>query len=154
MSVPAVRALVAADAASVRALVLDTYGASRQLVRMQELIELALVGGDPECLGLVATADEGSVEGVLLYGTIDGAAGVVRVHALAGTTSAVLTALITHLCDAGALSRARMFICELSGTPEHELASRALVAHGFTRETGIADYFADDLTLDILVLRR
>ena len=119
-----------------------------------DLVSLALAGNDPECAGLVATVDDGSVAGVLLYGTIDGAAGVVRVHALAGATSGMLTALLTHLCETGAVSGARMFICELSGIPEHELASRALVAQGFTREAGIADYFADGLTLDILVLRR
>lgn len=153
MSVPAVRALVAADAASVRALVLDTYGASRQLVRVQELIELALGGGDPECLGLVATADDGTIAGVLLYGTIGGAAGVVRVHALAGVTPDTLTVLLERVCDASSAPGARMFICELSDDPEHAPATRALVSHGFTLEASIADYFADGFPLDLLVLR-
>ena len=147
------RALAAQDGASARALVLDAYGASRQLVRMQELIELALAGGDPECLGLVATADDGTIAGVLLYGTIGGAAGVVRVHSLAGVTPNTLTALIARACDAASAPGTRMFICELSDAREHALAARALISHGFTREAVIADYFADGVALDLLVLR-
>lgn len=154
MSVPSVRALDAHDGASARALVLETYGTTRHLGRMRELIELALAGNDPECLGLVAAADDGIIAGVLFYGTLGGAAGVVRVHAIAGLTPDALTALIARACDAATVPGARLFICELSDAPEHALASRALTSHGFVREASIADYFADGRTIDFMVLRR
>ena len=147
------RALAAQDGVAARALAQDTYSVSRHLIRTLELIELSLTGEDAECLGLACAADDGVVEGIILYGSIGGAAGVVRVHALFGHSLDGLTALIGGVAALDCARGARMFMCELSDALEHALASNALASCGFTVEARIADYFAEDVTLDVLVLR-
>lgn len=147
------RALTAQDGTSARELVRSTYGGTRHLVRTLELVELALGGKDPECLGLACATHDGVLEGLLLHGSIGGAAGVIKVHVLLGGILEGLTALITGVRGIHPGGDARMFVCELSVTPEHALATAALLAAGFSCEASIADYFTDGITLDVLVLR-
>ena len=144
------RALSAHDAGAARALVQSAYGRTRHLARTLELVELALTGNDPESVGLACVVADDSLAGLLLYGTIGGAVGVIKVHALLGETVEELASLIDALrsvCDA------RMFVCELSDERTHALASRALASHGFMCEGRIADYFSEGVALDLLVLR-
>ena len=147
------RELETQDGARVHALVLAAYGGTRHLVRMRELIELALAGSDPECLALAAATDDGSIEGVLLYGTIGGAAGVVKVHAVIGIDLEALGALIDGVFGVAPPHTTRMFVCELAADIEQTHMAAALMAHGFTRETTVADYFAEGIGLEVLVLR-
>jgi hypothetical protein len=154
VSVPTVRALTAQDGVAARALVHAVYAGTRHLMRTLELIDLSLTGEDPECLGLACAADDGVLEGIVLYGSIGGAAGVVRLHALFGHGADRLAALIGGVATVDSARDARMFMCELSDAPEHALASNALASRGFTVEARIAEYFADGLALDVLVLRR
>jgi len=154
VSVPKVRALAAQDGPSARELVHSAYGGTCHLVRTLELLKIALTGSDPECLGMVSTAGDKSVDGLLFYGSVGGAAGLIKVHVLAGAIMARLTALLGSARDLDSFRGARMFMCELSDAPEHARASAALIAFGFTCEASIADYFADGLTLNVLVQRR
>ena len=147
-----VRALSAQDGDSARALVQSAYGGTRHLMRALELLESALTGNDPECLGLACTAGDGRLDGVLLYGIIGGAAGVIKVHELVGAVEA-LAPLIGGVRRVTSARDARMFICELSNAVEHLLASKALASHGFSCEARIADYFADGISLEVLALR-
>lgn len=144
------RALAAQDGASARELVRAVYERTRHLARTLELVELALPADDPEYEGLVSTAYDGSVLALLLHGSIGGAAGVIKVHALVGRST---EALIMALRALDSVRDARLLICELSNEPEQRLARRALALAGFTCEGVVADYFGDGIALDLLVLR-
>ena len=152
MSGPAVRALAAQDGVVARALVQVVHAGTRQLVRTLELLELALPGGDPECQGVVSTGDDGSVGALIFFGPVGGAAGVVKLHTLVGSTANDLEVLIGELRGTRMSRDARMFICELSAEQD-ALAYRALTSTGFALEARVADYFADGVALDVLVLR-
>jgi hypothetical protein len=149
-----VRALAATDADRVRALARSVFDGTRHVRRTLELVELALTESDAECLGLVVAGVDGVVQGFVIYGPVDGAAGVMRVTALVGRSEDALDALLGRLRLLDAVREARMFFCELSDEPVHAPAFTALVTAGFTREDRIADYLADGIALDILVLRR
>jgi hypothetical protein len=153
VSEPVVRALVASDAVSARVLLDSAFGGTRHFARMVELLEQSLPGDDPEARGLVSAFSDGSVRGVLLFGSVAGANGVIRLHVLTGHPVDALSELITAVRAVDSSGSARIFLCEFSDEPEHVAASRALVSAGFTREAAIADYFADGIGLDILVLR-
>lgn len=153
MSEPAVRALAVSDAEAARVLVRSVFQGTRHLERSVELLELALTGSDRECLGLVCPVSDGSLDGVILYGTIEGAPGVIKIHDVIGATVRAVAALINGVCDREFSRHVRMVICELSRAPEHALARNVLTSRGFTREASIEDYYADGAGLDILVLR-
>lgn len=153
MSDPVVRALIASDALSARALLDSAFGGTRHFARMVELLEQSLSGNDPEARGLVSATADGTVRGVLLYGWVAGASGVIRLHLLAGHSVDALGELITAMRAVDSPVRPRIFLCELPVEPETVAAARAIASAGFTREAVIADYFADGIGLDILVLR-
>jgi hypothetical protein len=145
-----VRALAASDAASARALLQSSYANSRHLARALELLAVAVRGDDPECLGLISPGRDAGAGALLLYGNLAGASGVCRIQLLAGD-DAHLTRLLRAMLD---LTRnARIFICELPVGAEHAVTAEALAAAGFMREGGIADFFAEGVALDLLVLR-
>lgn len=153
MSVTSVRALTLEDDTVARALVRSVYGGTRHVARVLELVSLALPGHDPECQGLVTIAGDGTVRAMLLYGIVGGAAGVIRIHALVGHTVDVFGDLLGAVRAVDSARAARMFLCELSDEAEDALTSAALTSAGFTREVAVADYFADGIALDVMVLR-
>ncbi len=147
------RALVAQDVVAARALVRSVNGDLSHLTRTLELLELALPSDDPEYQGLVSPCEGGSVGAMVVYGSVGGASGVVKLHTLIGSTVDALAAVIDALRRAHASRDARMFICELSGEQEDALAYRALTSANFACEARVADYFADGVALHLLVLR-
>jgi hypothetical protein len=149
VSEPTVRPLTAFDGAAARQLAHSALGGTRHLARTLELVERALGGRDPECVGLVSTTNE-IVDGLLLHGSL-AATAVEKVHVLVGSDVQSLARLTDAL-----LRRAhrRMIICELSEGAEHANAMSALVVSGFTREGSVAAFFDDETALALLVLRR
>ena len=153
MSVATVRVLEPSDAASARAFVSAQLPIrSRYRVRILEQLDIALTGTDAEYTGLIAEdATGGGTSGVLLFGPVAGAHGVVKLHAVVATNRE----MITHLLDALRASRAhgarRMIMCELPDDAPFSLLSEVLREHGFAREGRVDDFFSDGIALDLHV---
>ena len=141
-----VRALQAADADAARALVSRQFGATSYEARLLEQLELALSGDDPECRALVAGDD---VREIMLFGSIAGAEGVLKIHALAGDDVSSLRALVLDVMS----TRARLVICELADDAPFAVTGQLLRGLGFEEEGRVADFFRDDVALVILTWR-
>lgn len=149
MSEPAVRALTASDGASARALAHDTYGGTRYLSRTIELLELALGGNDPECVGMVSVRDEVAVA-LLLHGPVAGAIAVEKLHLLLGSDVRSLGALIDAWREA---VRCRLVVCELPEDRAHATSAEVLTARGFVREGSVSGFVDDHTALALFVAR-
>ncbi|MEP6990145.1 MAG: hypothetical protein ABJA80_04375 [bacterium] len=147
-----VRALATTDETVAREQLDAMLGGSRYAARALEQLDVALAGGDPEYSGLVVVGPAGeTVAGLLLYGAVAGAAGVVRVHWLAGSSPDACVTLIR--CLRASLPDARLLLCELADDEAFDAARAALAAAGFRREGRVPDFFADGVGLDLMVAR-
>lgn len=139
-----VRALQAADADAARALVSAQFAGTRYEARLLEQLELAIRGDDPECQALITD----DAHGLVLFGSIAGATGVVKIHALAGDVS-VLHALACEVRATGA----RLVMCELADDAPFAVTDRLLRELGFEEAGRVADFFRDGIALVILAWR-
>jgi hypothetical protein len=87
--------------------------------------------------------------GLVLFGSIAGAAGVVKVHALAGDEASLLYALVLEVLAAGA----RLVICEIPDDAPFAMTGRVCRELGFDAEGRVADYFRDGVALLVLTWR-
>ncbi|MES2177579.1 MAG: hypothetical protein V4550_06905 [Gemmatimonadota bacterium] len=134
------RPLAQSDAAGARVLIEAQFNGTRYLARLLEQLDAALTGDDPEYCGLIA--DDG---GLILYGPLAGAVGVVKLHAIVGDAEDVLHGVITD--------DARMIVCEIPYDAPFQAASETLLRRGFIREGRVDAWFSDEIALDILVYR-
>jgi len=155
MSAGQVRALVPADAGVVRALVERALGGSRHASRAFEQLDVAITGADAECVALVlAEDDQSSLSGVVLFGPVAGANGVIRIHVLVGVDRDAMVMLVDGLMLQPHVPAARMIVCEIADDTTCAMAASVLLACGFTRDGRVEDFFADGVSLDLLVRRR
>ncbi|MDB4917042.1 MAG: hypothetical protein JWM95_4686 [Gemmatimonadetes bacterium] len=143
----AVRALQSSDAVAARALVERHLGGTRYHPRTCEQLELALVARHGEDAGLAL----GDMSGVLLYGTVAGAAGVVRIHTAIGNG---LASLLEGMLASEPARSARLVVCELASDVIFAPLLHALLTFGFLRGGTVEDYFEHGVSLEILVLYR
>ena len=149
------RALEPADADAARALVTAALGSSRHASRVFEQLDVAITGADAECVALVlAEHDESPTSGVVLFGPVAGANGVIRIHALVGVDHDAMVMLVDGLMLQRQVRAARMVVCEIADDPSCAMAASVLFACAFTRDGRIEDFFADGVSLDLLVRRR
>ena len=146
------RALHGDDARSARSLIDAGFMGTRYRERMHELLANALRFADDEHLGLVGSASgETGVRALALYGTVAGANGVTRLHALLDdgrfADSIVLGAVVS------AAARARMVVCEVPDDAPFEQAARTLAGGGFAEEGRVGDLVADGVAMRLLVRR-
>lgn len=137
-----------------RALVKNVLGGSRHAGRVLEQVDVAMTGADDECQGLVlADSDPVVATGIVLFGPVAGASGVLKIHALVCADADVLMTLASALVLGTQGRAARVIVCEAADDPASARPTEALLASGFTHEGRVEDYFADGVNLDILVLR-
>lgn len=149
------RALTPADAAQARHLVSARFAGTQYLARMMELLESALRFDDPEHAALVTdSASRSAPEAMILFGTVAGAAGVVKMHALVGDDRDPLARLVEELRLRAERSGDRMLLCELPDDGSFRLASEVLEQHGFVEEGRVEDYVRDGVAIRLLVWRR
>lgn len=146
MTEMSVRALRGSDFPAARALVSQQFTGTPYEARLFEQLALATTGNDPECQALVAGD---APRGLALFGSIAGADGVVKVHALVGDDSEALRSLITAVRD----TAARLIVCEIAGDTPFDVTARILRELGFEDAGRIADYFRDDVPLLVLTWR-
>jgi hypothetical protein len=145
-----VRALTASDGAAARALVHSVYARSRYVARTLELLDQALDGNDPECVGMVlATVD--AVDAMILHGSIAGASAVRKIHTLVGRDVETLASLVDALRRSETW---RMIVCELPEDDCHAIPAEALAQREFTREGSVRAFFDEQTDLALYVSRR
>ena len=155
MTEPSVRALQPADAGAARAFVSAQLSGSRYESRVLEQLDAALRGDDPECRAIVAIApDDQGLRGLVLLGTVAGAQGVVKIHALAASNAEVARALGASVQAQCIRSAGRLLVCEVADDPLARVAVHAMRELGFEEEGRIADFVRDATDLLILVWRR
>ena len=148
------RALEPGDADSARALVHRALGGSRHAGRVLELLDVACTGADAECVALVvAGIDPLLACGLVLFGPVAGATGVLKIHALVGANADVMVTLVNAIVLGPQGRAARVIVCEIADDKACAVAARALLASAFAQEGRVEDYFADGVNLDILALR-
>jgi hypothetical protein len=149
MTEVAVRALQPGDAGAARALVLEQFSGTRHEVRILEQLELALRGNDAECRAMVANRrGEARVRALALFGTVAGAQGVVKLHALAGDDRDGLRMLAVAVPD----GEARMVVCEIPDDTPFHVTTQLLRELGYEQEGRVADFVRDGV--DLLLLTR
>ena len=155
MSAGRVRALEPADGDEARAIVHRDLGGSRHASRVLEQLDVAICGTNAEYSALVLAArDHSPLRGVVLFGPVAGASGVMKIHSLVGVDRDAMVALVDGLMLDPQASAARMFVSELADDQACAPAAAALLACAFTREGRVEDFFADGVNLDLLVRRR
>ena len=102
---------------------------------------------------VVTALDNQGVQGVVLFGTVAGAPGVVKIHALAAAEremSLVLAASVVSQCvrDGG-----RMIVYELADDPLFQVTAGAMPELGFAEEGRVANFVSDGVDLLLLVWR-
>ena len=155
MSAGQVRALEPEDAVVARKLVQRALGGSRHASRVFEQLDVAITGADAECVAFVlAEHDQSPLRGVVLFGPVAGANGVIKIHALVGMDRDAMVILVDGLTREPGVRAARMIVCEIADDPTCAMAASAMLACGFTRDGRVEDFFADGVNLDLLVRRR
>lgn len=144
-----------ADAGAARMLVQRVLAGSRHASRVLELLDMATTGADIECMALVlADGDQSPLTGVVFFGLVAGADGVMKIHAIVGVDAAVMVMLVDDLMLQPHVRAARMIVCEIADDESCAEAAAALLARAFKREGCVEDFFADGVNLDLLVWRR
>ena len=143
-----------ADAGATRALVGRALGGSRHASRVFDQLDVAITGADAECVALVlAEHDQSPLSGVVLFGLVAGANGVIKIHALVGVDRDAMVMLVDGLMLQPQVRAARMIACEIADDPSCAMAASALFACAFTRDGRVEDFFADGVNLDLMVRR-
>jgi hypothetical protein len=144
MSEVRIRALQPDDAGAARAVVSVQLAGTLYETRVLEQLDVAIGGNDAECRGIVAfEAREAVVVGLVLFGIVAGARGVVKVHALLGNDRVALRALATAVCNADV----RMVVCEIADEPRFGVTVQLLRELGYTEEGRVADFIRDGVAL-------
>jgi hypothetical protein len=146
MTEVSVRALRGSDVPAARALISAQFAGTPYDARLLEQLELATTGNDRECQALVA-GDE--LRGLALFGSVAGASGVVKLHALAGDDRSALRSLATAVRN----SDARLIVCEIADDATYHVTAQIVRELGFEEAGRVADFFRDGVDLVVLTWR-
>ena len=147
------RRVLPEDAQGTRTLLMGALGVTPYIDRALEVLELAERGNDSEHRALVIARD-GTVAGLVLYGTIAGTAGGARLHTAvlapgiqADDVGVRLMQAVGQSCrDAGA----RFMLAEMPDDPALGSVLALLREHGFREEARVPDFFREGVALTFL----
>jgi ribosomal protein S18 acetylase RimI-like enzyme len=121
--------------------------------RAMEILALAERGHDPEHRALVIERD-GTVAGLVLYGTIAGTIGAAKVHMAMLAPGVNAADVGVRLLDAAAADMratgARVLIAEMPDDPALHAPTDLLRVCGFVEESRIPDFYRDGVALCFL----
>ena len=134
---------------------MGALGVTPYIDRALEVLELAERGNDPEHRALVIARD-GTVAGLVLYGTIAGTVGGARLHTavLAPGVHAddVGDRLMRAMANASRGVGARFILAEMPDDPALGTVFALLRHHGFREEARVPDFFREGVALTFLRL--
>lgn len=149
------RPLLPEDHQGTRVLLMGTMGVTPYIDRALEVLELAERGNDPEHRALVIARD-GTVAGLMLFGTIAGTTGGARLHTAALAPGIdiddVGNRLMRAACDATRQAGARYLLAEIADDPALGTVLTLLREHGFHEEARVPDFFREGVALSFLRL--
>ncbi len=149
------RPLLPEDSQGTRILLMGALGVTPYIDRALEVLRLAERGNDPEHRALVVARD-GTVAGLVLFGSIAGTAGGARLHmaVLAPGVQAddVGERLMRAAADAARHAGARFMLAEMADDPALGAVLALLRHHGFRDEARVPDFFRDGVALAFLRL--
>ena len=146
------RPLMPDDAGDARSCVSAQFAGTRYEARALEQLDIALQFDDPEYMALLASSgDEIALRGLVLFGIVAGARGVVKVHVLVGRKLETAVALLEAVRVTSAHSGERMIVCELPDDTPLISAADALDASGFIEAGRVPDFVTDGVALRLLV---
>lgn len=149
------RPLQPEDTQSTRVLLMGALGVTPYIDRAIEVLERAERGGDPEHRGIVVARD-GTVAGLVLFGTIAGTAHAARLHTAVlapGVMQGDVGArLMRSVQDAAREAGARFILAEMPDDPAIGSVLSLLRDHGFREEARVPDFFREGVALTFLRL--
>ena len=149
------RPLIPEDHQGTRVLLMGALGVTPYIDRALEVLELAERGNDAEHRALVIARD-GTVAGIVLYGTIAGTLGGARVHAAAlapGVDSDDVGERLLRAVEADARSEgARFVLAEMPDDPAIGTILALLRDHGFEEDARVPDFYRDGVALSFFKL--
>ena len=146
------RPLMPDDASDARTCVSAQLAGTRYETRALEQLDIALQFDDPEYMALLASSrDERAVRGLVVFGTVAGARGVVKVHVLVGRELETAVALLEAVRVTSEHASERMIVCEVPDDTPLRSAADALEASGFVEVGRVADFVTDGVALRLLV---
>ena len=141
------------DAVPARALVHAVLGVTPYVDRAVELLDQAARGGDPEARALVIERD-GTIAGLVVFGTVAGTNGAARLHALVLDRGIDPDDVGARLTDAAAAALAdhgaRLILAELPDDAALSAVAGVLLRNGFREEARIPDFFREGVALSFL----
>jgi GNAT superfamily N-acetyltransferase len=149
------RPLLPEDAQGTRTLLMGALGVTPYIDRALEVLELAERGNDAEHRALVVARD-GTVAGLVLFGTIAGTQGGARLHTAVLAPGIQADDVGKRLMQAvGNVSResgARFMLAEMPDDPALGTVYALLREHGFKEEARVPDFFREGVALTFLRL--
>lgn len=146
------RPLMPDDAGDARTCVSAQLAGTRYEARAVEQLDIALQFDDPEYMALLASSgDEIALRGLVLFGIVAGARGVVKVHVLVSPELETAVALLRAVLATSEHSGERMIVCELPDDTPLTSAADALEASGFIEAGRVPDFVTDGVALRLLV---
>lgn len=146
------RPLMPDDVGDARTCISAQFAGTRYEDRALEQLDIALQFDDPEYMALLASrGEEKALRGLVLFGTVAGARGVVKVHVLVARERETAVALLEAVRATSEHSGERMIVCELPDDTPLMTAADALVASGFVEVGRVADFVTDGVAMRLLV---
>ena len=149
------RPLQPEDSQGTRVLLLGALGVTPYIDRALEVLELAERGHDPEHRALVIARD-GTVAGLVLFGTIAGTRHAARLYtavlAPGVQSSDVGARLMRSVGDAARATGAKFILAEMPDDPAIGTVLTLLREHGFREEARVPDFYRDGVALTFLRL--
>jgi GNAT superfamily N-acetyltransferase len=134
---------------------MGALGVTPYIDRALEAFERALRGNDPDHRAIVIARD-GTVAGLVLYGTIAGTRYGARLHAVVLApdvrTDDVGARLMRAVSDAARQAGAHFLLAEMPDDPALGTVLSLLREHGFREEARLPDFYRDGIALVFLRL--
>jgi hypothetical protein len=148
------RALMPDDAGAARAFVVERLGGTRYETRAVEQLDTALTFEDPEYMAVLALATRsGWVRGLVLFGTVAGARGVVKLRVVLGDDVSICEPLVRAVDDLAVGAGERLIVAELPDDSPFADGAEALMACGFVEEGRVEDFVCEGVAVRMLTAR-
>ena len=147
------RPLSVDDHVPARVLLMGTLGVTPYIDRAMEVLQLAERGHDAEHRALVIARD-GTVAALALFGTVEGAIGVSKLHVAVVAPSVSMhdvgERILRAVLDEARHDGARLVVAELPDDPAIGQLRALLASVGFEEEARVPDYYRDGVALTLL----
>jgi ribosomal protein S18 acetylase RimI-like enzyme len=132
---------------------MGTLGVTPYIDRAMEVLQLAERGHDAEHRALVIARD-GTVAALALFGTVEGAIGVSKLHVAVVAPSVSMhdvgERILRAVLDEARHDGARLVVAELPDDPAIGQLRALLASVGFEEEARVPDYYRDGVALTLL----